>query len=127
MKKLITLILLFVASAVCRADMVQATVGDSVTFTASCDGTKPIAVVWKKNDAVIPGPTPLTGAIVGAAPIVLNIAAVKETDSGVYEVIFTNSAGSATAVFGLQVSAVPPPAVAPNKPSLSASVTKKTP
>ncbi|HUJ45097.1 MAG TPA: immunoglobulin domain-containing protein, partial [Opitutaceae bacterium] len=84
-----------------RASAATATIGQTVTFSVSVDGTAPFTYQWCKNGSNIAGATGASYAISG----------VQLTDSGNYWVVVCNSAGSATSdVATLTVSAA---AVAP--------------
>jgi DNA/RNA endonuclease G (NUC1) len=63
-------------------------VGNSATFTVAASGTAPFSYQWRK------GGSPIAGAT-GAALVVAN---ATYADSGVYDVVVTNSAGSATSI-----------------------------
>jgi hypothetical protein len=62
-----------------------ATVGDTVTFTATATGTPEPVYQWRKNGA----------DIVGANTATLMLSGVTTLDSGDYTVVATNSAGTA--------------------------------
>jgi len=62
------------------------TVGDSVTFAVTASGTAPLSYQWRKGGAPIGGATSSSYAI----------ASVALTDAGSYDVVVTNSCGSAT-------------------------------
>ncbi len=60
--------------------------GSSVTFMATVDGSAPITLQWRRNGSAIPGAT-------GSS---FTIASVGVGDSGTYDIVATNSCGSAT-------------------------------
>ena len=60
--------------------------GTSASFSVSATGTSPLAYQWKKNGIAIPGGTSST----------YTIAATSLTDSAVFTVVVSNSAGTAT-------------------------------
>jgi probable HAF family extracellular repeat protein len=62
--------------------------GASITLTASVTGTPPFGFEWQKDGK------PLTGPFTNS--LVLN--SLKGTDSGIYRLVVTNSAGRATSV-----------------------------
>lgn len=61
-----------------------ATVGDTVTFAATAQGTAPLSYQWEKNGVAIPDQTTLS----------LTLANVTAADSGFYSILVSNSAGS---------------------------------
>jgi plastocyanin len=64
----------------------SATVGQTVTFSVTADGTAPFSNQWCKDGVNIAGATAAT----------FSISCVQLTDAGTYCVIVSNSAGSAT-------------------------------
>lgn len=60
--------------------------GDTVTFTAQASGGSPVTYQWRKNGVNLAGKT----------DPVLTISPAAAADSGSYDVVATNSAGSAT-------------------------------
>ena len=60
--------------------------GTSASFSVSATGTSPLTYQWKKNGIAIPGATSST----------YTIAATSLTDSAVFTVVVSNSAGTAT-------------------------------
>jgi Immunoglobulin domain/FG-GAP-like repeat/Immunoglobulin I-set domain/FG-GAP repeat len=78
-----------------------ATVGQTVTFSVTADGTTPFSNQWCKNGVNIAGATAATFLISG----------VQLTDAGTYCVIVSNSAGSTTS--DNAVLTVNPAAIAP--------------
>jgi hypothetical protein len=75
--------------------------GKTVTFyLVSCDGTTPFTFQWQKNGTAISGatgvavPSYVTGISVPLSAYI--ISTVVSTDAGVYTVVVTNAAGSAT-------------------------------
>jgi energy-converting hydrogenase Eha subunit G len=101
--KLSFLALIFVALAVLApsacASTGTAVVGHSVTFyLIAISGTTPITYQWQKNGTNIPGATgiALPAGVTGIANSAYTIASVSAGDAGVYTVVATNNAGSAT-------------------------------
>jgi hypothetical protein len=88
MKKLSLLILAvaLVLPLSLRASSAAVGVGQTVTFSVTADGTQPFTYQWAKAGSAIPGAT--------ASTYVISKFAV--TDVGVYTVVVSNSAGSAT-------------------------------
>lgn len=62
-----------------------ATVGQSVTFAVTAQGTAPLAYQWRKGSVSLPGAT-------NAA---FTLASVATSDAGIYSVLVTNGAGAA--------------------------------
>jgi len=60
--------------------------GANATFTVTATGTDPLSYQWRKNTQNITGATTASYTIIGA----------QTTDAGSYDVIVTNSAGTAT-------------------------------
>ena len=81
----LTGIALFTSNFV-RAATGTATVGQTVTFSVTADGTTPFTYQWRKNTAVITGATTATYVI----------SSVQLTDAANYSVVISNSAGSTT-------------------------------
>jgi hypothetical protein len=84
-------VLVFVGAALCTANPAQAaagaaTIGQTVTFSVTADGTFPFTYQWYKDGSDI------TGATGGT----YSISSVQLTDAGTYSVVVTNSAGFAT-------------------------------
>jgi hypothetical protein len=61
-----------------------ATVGDTITFTATANGTAPLSYQWEENGVAIPGQTTLS----------LTLTNVTTADSGFYSILVSNSVGS---------------------------------
>ena len=91
----------FLATNSAQAAAGTATVGQTVTFSVTADGTTPFTYQWTKNGANITGATAATYAITN----------VQLTDAGTYAVAVSNAAGSATSDGA--VLTVNPAAVAP--------------
>lgn len=62
-----------------------AQIGQNVTLSVSADGTAPFSYRWLKNGATIDGATAADYALIS----------VKQSDSGAYTSVVSNSAGSA--------------------------------
>ena len=69
-----------------RAATGTVTVGQTVTFSVSADGSTPFTYQWRKNAATIAGATAATYVISSA----------QLTDAATYSAVVSNSAGSAT-------------------------------
>jgi plastocyanin len=78
-------IALFASNSVEAASQ-SATVGQTVTFSVTADGTAPFAYQWSKGGVAIPGATSMSYVITN----------VQLADAGTYNVVVSNSAGSAT-------------------------------
>ena len=77
----------FTASAITTQPQSQSvTVGDSVTFTVAASGNPTPTYQWRKNGTNLNGATNAT----------LTLTNVQTGDAGIYTVVATNSAGSAT-------------------------------
>ena len=73
------------AASLSPSGTVNKTVGDSVTFSVTANGTAPLHYQWRKN-----------GGNVGTDSSSYNIASVTAADAGSYDVVVSNSCGSAT-------------------------------
>ncbi|RME71189.1 MAG: hypothetical protein D6781_04780 [Verrucomicrobia bacterium] len=73
--------------------------GDNAIFTVGVEGTPTPTLQWRKDQTVLPGET-------GASLVLDN---VTLDDAGTYDVVATNSEGSATSA-GATLTVVPPPA-----------------
>lgn len=73
--------------------------GQSASFTVSASGTSPLSYQWRKNGAALG---------TGAGTSVFTIAAAQPADAGNYDVVVSNSAGTATSSAALLVVQVPP-------------------
>lgn len=78
-----------------------APVGQPAAFAVSASGTSPLAYQWRKAGSPIPGATSAGYAI----------PAVQASDAGVYDVVVSNSAGSATSN-GATLAVLSAPAIA---------------
>ncbi|HEU5080686.1 MAG TPA: immunoglobulin domain-containing protein [Opitutaceae bacterium] len=76
----------FLAAAKASASSASCTVGQSVTFSSSAEGTAPFTYQWYKGSTAISGATSDT----------YSIASVSLADAANYYVVISNSAGSAT-------------------------------
>ena len=86
------------ASNSAQAAAASATVGQTVTFSVTVDGTAPFSYQWYKAGV----------SIAGATSASYVITSVQLTDAGTYNVVVSNSAGSATSDDAvLTVNAVP--------------------
>jgi alpha-tubulin suppressor-like RCC1 family protein len=92
----ITLVVRDVARFVTPLLSRTATVGQSVSITATVAGAAPLTYQWKHNGQ----------AIAGATTAMLTMANVSLADGGWYEVTVTNSLVSAWSVFSLQVAPI---------------------
>lgn len=74
----------------CAASLAQSATtavdGNKVTFSVAAKGTAPFTYQWRKNGVAIAGATAATYVVATARP----------ADSGLYSVVVSNSAGSAT-------------------------------
>jgi hypothetical protein len=110
MKRLLTFFAVFAltfSASIAQGTPVTANVGDKVLCSVSFGGTAPFTFQWRFNGVNISGATASTYAITSA----------KLTDSGTYDVVVSNSAGSTASDKGvLTVGALPvitqPPASA---------------
>jgi hypothetical protein len=97
MKTLIALIsLLFCASVFAQEKVYQGAAGQTVTMTASADGTAPFTYQWYKDGTAITG----TGAT--------QVFPLSAATAGAYTVKITNPAGSATSAPAKIVLIIPP-------------------
>jgi hypothetical protein len=85
MKRLLLVLALFSSAVAQTNDALTINTTQQVTFTATADGTGPMAWQWLKNGSPISGATSSTYVITSAAL----------SDGGVYRARATNSAGSA--------------------------------
>ncbi|WP_415909992.1 MBG domain-containing protein [Oleiharenicola sp. Vm1] len=95
-----------VAPAITTAPVAQTVAaGDTASFTVAASGSSPLTYQWRKNGTAISGNATATSAI-------LTLANVQPGDAGSYDVVVTNSAGSATSSAAtLTVTAAAPGAV----------------
>lgn len=79
---------------------VSVTAGASATFSVVASGTAPLTYQWRKNGT----------AITGATAASFSLANAQAGDAGIYSVVVSNVAGSATSVGAqLTVTSIPPP------------------
>ena len=84
--------------------------GDTVQFTVAATGTAPLSYQWRKDGAALSD----GGIVSGAGNETLTLAGVGVGEAGSYDVVVTNSAGSATSVAAVLVvhSALQAPSIA---------------
>lgn len=109
MKKILPILALFLAGALCaQVANPAANVGQTVTFTVTvATGTPPFTYQWAMIPAGAPAgtqPAPIAGAT-AASYVVPN---VQLTNAGTYFATVANSAGSVTGSTVLTVNAIPP-------------------
>ncbi len=82
-----------------------ASTGDTASFSVTAAGTNPLTYQWRKNTV------PLTdgGIVSGSATATLLLTGVGAADSANYDVVVTNSLGSATSTAGVLTVNPPPP------------------
>lgn len=85
-----------------------ATTGDNASFTVAASGSAPLTYQWRKDGSALAN----GGAISGANAATLLLTGVAVADAGSYDVVVTNSLGSATsAAATLTVNAAPPASI----------------
>lgn len=100
MKKLLLALFSLVALTAFADGPNSALIGQTVTLTATADGTQPFSYQWQKDGAPIAGATAST----------LTKANLQLADTGTYSVVISNSAGSTapSLVFTVTAPVLPP-------------------
>ncbi len=88
-----------------------ATFGNNATFTVAASGTTPFTYQWRKGGVALANGTVANAATVsGATGATLTLAGVTNADAANYDVIVTNSVGSAPATTPVALTVNLPPA-----------------
>jgi hypothetical protein len=94
--------------------------GTNVTLTVTATGTQPLGYQWQKGGVALSN----GGNVSGATSSSLTLTAVQGSDSGNYNVVVTNIAGSATSAVAV-VTVLTPPAITA-QPQSTTNVTGTT-